>query len=108
MPIAIRKLQAEGTARAFARGGQLDLGEHADALRALRAGDAIAVSLDHLSSRTLKRHFSLAAKQLGYRITWAKQLGDGEACLRVDQVPVDGTSWGGRPRMARTRQGAAR
>ena len=108
MPIAIRKLEAEEAARAFARGGQLDVGEYADALRGLRAGDTIAVSLDHLSSRTLKRRFGLAAKQLGYRITWAKQAGDGEVYLRVVQVPVDGTSWGGRARKARTRQGVGR
>jgi hypothetical protein len=107
MPIAIRKLEAEEAARAFARAGRLDVGEYADALRGLRAGDAIAVSMDHLSSRTLKRRFSLAAKQLGYRITWAKQVGDGEVYLRVVQVPVDGTSWGGRPRKARARQAAA-
>jgi hypothetical protein len=108
MPIAMRKLDAEEAARAFARGGHLDLGEYADALRGLRAGDAIAVSLDHLSSRTLKRRLSLAAKQLGYRIIWAKQVGDGEVYLRVVQVPVDGTSWRGRPRKARTRQRVAR
>jgi hypothetical protein len=108
MPIAIRKLDAEEAARAFARGGQLDLSEYADALTGLRAGDAIAVSMDHLSNRTLKRRFRLAAKQLGYRITWAKQVGDGEVYLRVVQVPVDGTGWGRRRRAARTRQGAAR
>jgi hypothetical protein len=101
MSIAIRKLEAEEVAHAFPRRGRMDLGEYADALSELRAGDAIAVRLDDLSSRALKRRFSLAAKRLGYRITWAKQVGDGELYLRVVQVPVDGTSWRGRRREAR-------
>ena len=108
MPIAIRKLEAEEVAHAFPRRGQMDVGEYADALRELRAGDAIAVRLDDLSSRALKLRFSLAAKQLGYRITWARQVGDGELYLRVVQVPVDGTSWRGPRRRARAAQTADR
>ena len=107
MPIAIRKLEAEEVAHALPRRGQMDLGEYADALKELRAGEAIAVRLADLSSRALKRRFSLAARQLGYRITWAKQVGDGELYLRVVQVPVDGTSWRGRRRKARAEQTAA-
>src|ERR1043166_3657202 len=98
MPIAIRKLDVEEVAQAFPRRRQVDLAGYADALRELRAGDAIAVRLDDLSSRALKRRFSLAAKQLGYRITWARQIGDGELYLRVVQVPADGSTWRGRPR----------
>jgi hypothetical protein len=108
MPIAIRKLEAGETAHAFPRRGQVDVGEYVDALKELRAGDAIAVRLDDLSRRALKRRFSLAARQLGYRITWAKQVGDGELYLRVVQVPVDGTSWRGRRRKASAEQTAAR
>jgi hypothetical protein len=52
--------------------------------------------------------FSLAARQLGYRITWARQVGDGELHLRVVQVPVDGTTWRSRRRKASAEQGAAR
>ena len=74
----------------------MDVREYADALRELRAGDAVAVSVDDLSSSALKRRFGLAARQLGYRITWARQAGNGELYLRVVQVPVDGTSWRGR------------
>ena len=98
MPITIRKLDAQELAQAFPRRGQVDLGEYAEALRSLQAGDVIAVQLNDLSSRALKRRFSLAAKQLGYRITWARQVGDGELYLRVVQVPVDGTTWRGRRR----------
>ena len=93
MPIRLRKLDAQELAQAFPRRGQVDVGEYADALRELRPGDVIAVQLNDLSSRALKRRFSLAAKQLGYRITWAHQIGDGELYLRVAQVPVDGTTW---------------
>jgi hypothetical protein len=98
MPIAMRKLDPDELAQAFPRRRQVDLGEYAEALRSLQAGDAIAVQLNDLSSRALNRRFSLAAKQLGYRITWAHQIGDGELYLRVVQVPVDGTSWRGRRR----------
>jgi hypothetical protein len=98
MPIKVRKLDAEELAQAFPRRGQVDVGEYANVLRELRAGDVIAVQLPDLSSRALKRRFSLAAKQLGYRITWARQIGDGELYLRVVQVPVDGSTWRGRPR----------
>jgi hypothetical protein len=107
MPIAIRKLETEEAARAFPRRGQVDVGAYADALSELRAGDAIAVRLADLSSRALKRRFSLAARELGYRITWAKQAGDGELFLRVVQVPVNGTSWRGRPRKTRAGPTAA-
>ena len=98
MPIAIRKLDAQELARPFPRRGQVDVGEYADALRELRAGDVIAVQQNDLSSPALKRRFSLAAKQLGYRITWAREVSDGELYLRVVQVPVDGTTWRGRRR----------
>jgi hypothetical protein len=98
MPIAIRKLDADEVAHAFPRRGQVDVGEYADALSELRPGDTVAVRLDDLSSRALKRRFSLAAKQLGYRITWARQIGDGELYLRVVQAPVDGTTWRARRR----------
>jgi hypothetical protein len=58
MPIAMRKLEADEAVRAFPRRGQMDLAEYADALRGLRAGDAVAVKLADLSSGALKRRFS--------------------------------------------------
>jgi hypothetical protein len=100
LPIAIRKLDAEEVARAFPRRGQVYVRDYADALSQLRAGDAIAVMLSDLSSRAVKRRFGLAAKQLGYRIAWARQVSEGELYLRVAQVPVDGTTWRGRRRKA--------
>jgi hypothetical protein len=72
-----RRIRAKELARAFPRREQVDVGEYADALRELRAGDVIAVQLNDLSSRALKRRFSLAAKQLGYRITWHTSLATG-------------------------------
>ena len=93
MALAIRKLGPDETARTFPARRHLDLGEYTAALRDLRAGDAAAVALHDLSSRGLKRRLSLAAKELGYRITWSKQAGAGEVYLRVVQVPVDGTRW---------------
>jgi hypothetical protein len=100
LPIAIRKLDAEEVAHAFPRRGKLDVGEYADALKQLRVGDAIGVTPDDLSSRALKRRLTLAAKQLGYRIAWAREVGEGELFLRVLQVPVDATTWRGRRRKA--------
>ena len=63
------------------------------ALRGLRAGDVAAIGLPDLPRRTLKRRLTLAARQLGYRIRWSTRSGEDEVFLRVEQVPVDGTSW---------------
>ena len=93
MALAIRTLEPDETARTFPARQQMDLSEYTEALRELRAGDTAAVALQDLSRRSLKRRLNLAAKELGYRVSWSKQAGEGEVYLRVVQVPVDGTRW---------------
>jgi hypothetical protein len=91
--VAIRKLSAEETAEVFpGRRGQ-DVSEYMAVLSELRSGDVAAVPLEDLSQRSLKRRFSLAAKELGYRIRWSSLSGDRELVLRVEQVPVSGISF---------------
>ena len=100
MVVAIRKLSAEETEAVFPlRRGQ-DVGEYMAALSGLGSGDVAAVRLEELSRRALKRRLSLAAKELGYRIRWSSLSGDGEVVLRVEQVPVSGTSWRRRRRQS--------
>jgi hypothetical protein len=97
--VAIRKLAAEERDQVFpASRRQQDVSMYVDALRELRSGDVAAVGLQGLSQRTLKRRFTLAARQLGYRIRWSTRSGEDELFLRVEQVPVDGTSWAPRRR----------
>jgi hypothetical protein len=103
MAVAIRKLQPEETAQVFPARGQQDVTAYVLALRELNAGDVAAVALQDLSPRTLKRRFSLAAKRLGYRIKWSSRSGEGEVFLRVEQVPVDGSSWGTKRRGRRSK-----
>jgi hypothetical protein len=92
--VSIRKLRPEERDRVFPTGRrQPDVSAYVDALRELRAGDVAAIGLQDLPSRTVKRRFTLAAKQLGYRIKWSTPSGEDELFLRIEQVPVDGTSW---------------
>ena len=108
MAVAIRKLRPEERDQAFpATRRQHDVSAYVDALRGLRAGDVAAIGLQGLAQRTLKRRFTLAAKQLGYRVSWSTRSGEDEVFLRVEQVPVDGTSWGP-TRGGRTGMGSGR
>jgi hypothetical protein len=100
--VAIRKLAPQERDRAFpAARRQQDVSAYVDALRELKAGDVAAIGLEGLSQRALKRRCTLAARQLGYRIRWSTRSGDDEVFLRVEQVPVDGSSWAPRRRVVR-------
>ena len=70
--VAIRKLTPEEATRAFPLRRQQDLSEYLTALRQLRPGESAEAALDGLSSRALKRRFSQAAAQLGFRLKWAR------------------------------------
>jgi hypothetical protein len=56
----------------------MDVGEYADALWDLRAGDAIALSLAGLSGRTLNGASAWRRSSFAHQITWARPVGDGE------------------------------
>ena len=73
MAVSIRKLAPEEAQRAFPRRGQQDLGEYVVALRELQPGEAAGIAREGLSDRTIKRRLGMAAKQLGYRLKWARQ-----------------------------------
>src|SRR5919202_6137552 len=72
MPVRIRKLAPEEAQRVFPRRGQQDLSEYVAALRALHPGEAAGIERAGVSKRAIKRRLSLAAKQLGYRLTWGR------------------------------------
>ena len=102
MAVAFRKLAPEERDQAFpTTRRQQDVSAYVAALRELGAGDVAAIGLQDLPPRTVKRRFTLAAKQLGYRIKWSTQATARELFLRVEQVPVDGSSWA--PRRGRRR-----
>lgn len=88
MPLQIRKLDADETARIFPRRGQMDLSEYADALRNLTPGDAAEVPLEGLSNRALKRRLGQAAKQLGYALRWAREQRNGVLAFQVREAPT--------------------
>ena len=99
MTVAIGKLRPQERDQAFpGTRRQQDVSAYVDALRELSAGDVAAIGLQGLSQRTLKRRFTPAVRHLGYRIRWSTQSGADELFLRVEQVPVDGTSWAPRRR----------
>jgi hypothetical protein len=100
--VAIRKLAPEERDQALpSTRRQQDVSAYVEALRELGAGDVAAIGLQELPQRTVKRRFTLAARQLGYRIRWSTQPAEHEVFLRVEQVPVDGSSWGPRRRRRR-------
>jgi hypothetical protein len=73
MPVSLRKLAPEEAQRAFPRRGQQDLSEYVAALRDLHPGEAAGIERAGLSDRTIKRRLGMAAKQLGYRLKWARR-----------------------------------
>ena len=73
MAVSIRRLTPEETQRVFPRRGQQDLGEYVAALRELGPGEAAEIEREGLTDRTIKRRLGMAAKQLGYRLKWARQ-----------------------------------
>jgi hypothetical protein len=95
--VAIRKLAPEERDQALpSTRRQQDVSAYVEALRELGAGDVAAIGLQELPQRTVKRRFTLAARQLGYRISWSPQPAEHELFLRVEQVPVDGRARHGR------------
>jgi hypothetical protein len=73
MAVRLRKLAPEEVQRAFPRRGQQDLSDDLAALGELQAGEAAAIEHEGLSDRAIKRRLGVAAKQLGYRLKWARQ-----------------------------------
>jgi hypothetical protein len=72
MAIQIRKLSSNEAAQVFPRRRRMDLSEYTSALRELKAGDSAELQLAGLSSRAGKRRLGQAAKELGYRVKWAR------------------------------------
>ena len=83
MPLKIRKLSAEESAKSFPKRGQMDLSEYTDALRGLSPGDAAEVDLGGLSNRAMKRRIGQAAKQMGYSLKWARETNGGALRFQV-------------------------
>ena len=73
MAVRIRKLAPDEAQRAFPRRGQQDLSDYVAALRELQPGEAAGIERGGLSDRAIKRRLGVAAKQLGYRLKWARQ-----------------------------------
>lgn len=73
MPIQLRKLSMEETAKYFPQRGQMDLTEYAEALRTLKVGEAAEMALGGLTPRALKRRLGQAARQIGRSLKWARE-----------------------------------
>jgi hypothetical protein len=73
MAVRLCKLAPDEAQRAFPRRGQQDLSDSMAALGELQPGAAAAIERAGLSDRAIKRRLGSAAKQLGYRPTWARQ-----------------------------------
>jgi hypothetical protein len=88
MPVRLRKLAPDEAQRAFPRRGQQDLSDYLAALGELQAGDAAVIERAGLSDRAIKRRLGMAAKQLGYRLTWARQSGPEALYFQVVWAPA--------------------
>jgi len=73
MVVRLRKLAPDEAQRAFPRRGQQNLSDDLAALGELQPGEATAIERAGLSDRAIKRRLGAAAKQLGYRLKWARQ-----------------------------------
>ncbi len=102
MAVKIRKLAPEEAQRAFPRRGQQDLSEYVAALRDVRPGEAAGIDREGLSDRAIKRRLGLAAKQLGYRLKWARQSGPERLYFQVIGTPPAQATDGRRRRRAGT------
>ena len=100
MAVSIRKLAPEEAQRAFPRRGQQDLGEYVVALRELQPGEAAGIAREGLSDRTIKRRLGMAAKQLGYGLTWARQSSPEGLYFQVIGTPPSKATDGRRRRRA--------
>jgi hypothetical protein len=72
MAIQIRKLSGNEAAQAFPTRRQMDVSEYTSALQQLQTGDCAELKQRDISNRTAKRRMGQAAKQLGYRLKWAR------------------------------------
>ena len=72
MTIRIRKLTSNEAAQVFPKRRQMDLSEYTSLLRELQPGDSAELQLEGMSGRPGKRRVGQAAKQLGYRVKWAR------------------------------------
>jgi hypothetical protein len=100
MAVTIRKLAPEEAQRVFPRRGQQDLSEYVAALRDLRPGEAAGIDRAGLSDRAIKRRLGLAARQLGYRLTWGRQAGPEQLYFQVLGAPPAKAADGRRRRRA--------
>jgi hypothetical protein len=98
--VNLRKLAPEEAQRVFPRRGQPDLSEYVAALRALHPGEAAGIERGGVSERAIKRRLSLAAKQLGYRLTWGRHSGAAVLYFQVIATPPTKASNGRRRRSA--------
>ena len=71
--VRLRKLAPDEAQRAFPRRGQQDLSDYMAAVGELQPGEAAAIEREGLSDRAINRRLGAAAKQLGYRLKWARQ-----------------------------------
>jgi hypothetical protein len=98
--VRLRKLAPDEAQRAFPRRGQQDLSDYMAALGELQAGDAAAIEREGLSDRAIKRRLDAAAKQLGYRLTWARQHSPEALYVQVVGTAAAKPANGRRPRRA--------
>ena len=100
MTVNLRKLAPEEAQRVFPRRGQQDLSEYVAALRELHPGEAAGIDRAGVSERASKRRLSLAAKQLGYRLTWGRHADAEVLYFQVIATPPTKASNGRRRRRA--------
>src|SRR5919205_1416850 len=98
MAVRLRKLAPDEAERAFPRRGQQDLSDYMAALGELQPGEAAAIERAGLSDRAINRRLGAAAKQLGYRLKWARQSGPEALYFQVLGSPVAKPSNGRRRR----------
>jgi len=98
MTVRLRKLAPDEAQRAFPRRGQQDLSDYMAALGELQPGEAAAIEREGLSDRAIKRRLGAAAKQLGYRLTWARQHSPEALYFQVIGTPAARTTNGRRRR----------
>ena len=100
MPVTLRKLAPDEAQRAFPRRSQQDLSDYMAALGELQPGDAAAIERAGLSDRAIKRRLGSAAKQLGYRLKWARQHSPEALYFQVIGTPAAKPTNGRRRRRA--------
>jgi hypothetical protein len=64
MALKYQPLSKDEIGRAFPKRGQMDLAEYEDMMRSLKPGEAVAVEVNGLTKRQLKRRITSAAKSV--------------------------------------------